>query len=210
MPFVYTVLVGIVAVTDRVKVTTGVTCPTVRYHPGIVTQMAETSTTLMEGRFALGIGSGENLNEHIFGDRLPPATVRIERMREAIDLIRKLWMGEVIDHYGTHYIVEEARTFLLPETLPPIIASATGAIAAKVAADRRDQLILPLGEPGHVLTVLDAFRAAGGTGKPLHDPDLDLLPRGRGEGGGDRLRVVGDLRDQGQLNRELPDWKHSE
>lgn len=132
MPFVYTVLVGIVAVTDRVKVTTGVTCPTVRYHPGIVTQMAETSTTLMEGRFALGIGSGENLNEHIFGDRLPPAAVRIERMREAIDLIRKLWMGEVIDHYGTHYIVEEARTFLLPETLPPIIASVTGAIAAKV------------------------------------------------------------------------------
>ena len=60
MPFVYTVLVGIVAVTDRVKVTTGVTCPTVRYHPGIVTQMAETSTTLLEGRFALGIGSGEN------------------------------------------------------------------------------------------------------------------------------------------------------
>lgn len=87
-PFAWTVLGGIAAVTDRVKVSTGVTCPTVRYHPAIVAQMAATAASLMEGRFELGIGSGENLNEHILGDRWPPATVRIEMMKEAIDVIR--------------------------------------------------------------------------------------------------------------------------
>ena len=111
-PFAWTVLGGIAAVTDRVKVSTGVTCPTIRYHPAIVAQMAATAATLMEGRFELGIGSGENLNEHILGDRWPPATVRIEMMKEAIDVIRTLWQGEVTDYYGTYYIVEKAPALL--------------------------------------------------------------------------------------------------
>jgi len=113
-PFAWTVLGGVAAVTDRVKVAIAVTCPTIRYHPALVAQWAATAASLMEGRFELGIGSGEALNEHIYGDRWPPATVRIAMMREAIDMIRLLWKGEVTDCYGTYFIVEKARVFSLP------------------------------------------------------------------------------------------------
>ena len=209
-PFAWTVLGGVAAVTDRVKVAIAVTCPTIRYHPALVAQWAATAASLMEGRFELGIGSGENLNEHVLGDRWPPATVRIEMMREAIDVIRTLWTGEVTDHYGAYYIVEKAKVFSLPKTLPPIIVSATGPIAGSVAGECGDQLILPMGDPEKVRTAMDAFGAAGGTGKPRMTQVSFCHHEDEARAREIAYRWWPIAANRGQLNRELPGWQHYE
>ena len=89
-PFVWGVIGAIAEATEHLELGTGVTCPTIRIHPAIIAQAAATSAALMPGRFFLGVGSGENLNEHILGDRWPEASVRIEMMAEAIEVIRLL------------------------------------------------------------------------------------------------------------------------
>lgn len=96
-PFVWAVLGGI-ASTTNLTVTTGVTCPTVRIHPAVVAQAAATMAEMAPGRFRLGVGSGEALNEHILGDRWPPAEVRLEMLEEAVDVMRRLWEGDVVHH----------------------------------------------------------------------------------------------------------------
>ena len=98
------------------KVTTAVTCPTIRLHPGIVAQAGATCAVLLEGRFCLGLGTGEALNEHIFGDRWPEADERLEMLEEAVDVIRRLWQGGVHDHRGRHYRLEHCRIYDLPES----------------------------------------------------------------------------------------------
>src|SRR3989440_208261 len=113
-PFVWSVLGAIAQATRRLVVGTAVTCPTVRIHPAIVAQAAATTAALMPGRFFLGVGSGENLNEHILGDRWPPTDVRLEMLEEAVGVIRELWKGEVTNHHGAHYTVENARIYTLP------------------------------------------------------------------------------------------------
>ena len=107
-PFVLGVIGAIAGVT-RLHVTTGVTCPTVRIHPAIIAQAAATSSLLLEGRFALGVGSGENLNEHILGDRWPPAPTRLAMLEEAVQIMRRMWEGDWVTHHGDHYTVENAR-----------------------------------------------------------------------------------------------------
>src|SRR3954467_20339 len=92
-PFVWSVIGGIAQATDRLRLGTGVTCPTIRIHPAIIAQAAATSAVMMEGRFFLGVGSGENLNEHVLGDRWPPADVRPEMLEEAVEVMRLLWEG---------------------------------------------------------------------------------------------------------------------
>ena len=201
---------GIAAVTDRVKVSTGVTCPTVRYHPAIVAQMAATAASLMEGRFELGIGSGENLNEHILGDRWPPATVRIEMMKEAIDVIRTLWKGEVTDYYGTYYLVEKARLFSLPGTLPPIIVSGMGPIAAKAAAESGDQLIHVVGEPQQAMAAVAAFKAAGGAGKPCVGEISFCYHEDEARAKEIAYKWWPIVAYPGELNWLLPSWSHYE
>ena len=96
-------------------VTTAVTCPTVRIHPAVIAQAAATSAVMLDGRFALGVGSGEALNEHILGDRWPEADERLEMLEEAVEVIRMLWEGGVQDHRGRHYRVEHARIYDLPD-----------------------------------------------------------------------------------------------
>ncbi|MEN6342508.1 MAG: TIGR03557 family F420-dependent LLM class oxidoreductase [Methanospirillum sp.] len=209
-PFAWTVLGGVAAVTDRVTVAIAVTCPTIRYHPALVAQWAATAASLMEGRFELGIGSGENLNEHIYGDRWPPATVRIAMMKEAIDVIRTLWKGEVTDYYGTYFVVEKAKVFSLPRTLPPIVVSATGPIAGKVAGEVGDQLVLPMGDPEKVRTVMDAFKAAGGSGKPCMTQVSFCYHEDETKAKEIAYRYWPISANKGQLNRELPSWKHYE
>src|SRR5437763_4918971 len=105
-PFVWSVIGGVAATTTRLKLITGVTCPTMRIHPTLVAQAAATCAEIMPGRFALGVGSGENLNEHINGDRWPPVELRLEMLSEAVEVIRKLWEGALTTHRGTHYTVE--------------------------------------------------------------------------------------------------------
>ena len=86
--------IGAVAQATSLRVTTGVTCPTVRIHPAVIAQAAATSGVLLEGRFGLGVGTGEALNEHILGDRWPATDVRLEMLEEAVEVIRTLWQGE--------------------------------------------------------------------------------------------------------------------
>jgi G6PDH family F420-dependent oxidoreductase len=133
-PFVWGVLGGIAARTERVRVTTAVTAPTVRIHPAVLAQAAATAQALFEGRFALGVGSGEALNEHIFGDAWPTAEVRLEMLEEAVEVMRALWTGEVVRHRGTHYTVDTARIYSLPEQPVPVLVSGFGPKATELAA----------------------------------------------------------------------------
>ena len=118
-PFVWSVIGAISQVCD-LPVTTAVTCPTVRTHPAVIAQAAATSAVLLEGRFVLGVGSGEALNEHILGGPWPTVDVRLEMLEEAVEVIRELWTGEVVTHRGRHYTVDNARIYTLPDTPPPI------------------------------------------------------------------------------------------
>lgn len=159
-PFVWAVVGGVASTTTRLALGTGVTCPSVRIHPAVLAQAAATAADMMPGRFFFGVGSGENLNEHILGDRWPEAGVRIEMMEEAVEVIRKLWRGGYQSHHGSYFTVENARLYTLPERLPPVIVSAFGPKAAEVAARIGDGLwtTSPQAE------VLDAWRDAGGSG----------------------------------------------
>jgi G6PDH family F420-dependent oxidoreductase len=132
--FVWSMIGAIAQTTSRMKVTTAVTCPTIRMHPAIVAQAAATSAVLLEGRFALGLGSGEALNEHILGDRWPEADERLEMLEESVQVIRTLWQGGSQSHRGRHYRVENARIYDLPEPLPPILISGFGPKATELAA----------------------------------------------------------------------------
>ncbi len=92
-PFVWSVIGGIAAVTERISIATGVTCPLIRTHPAIVAHASATCGAMLPGRFTLGLGTGENLNEHVLGDRWPAPDERIELLEEAIEVIRLLWEG---------------------------------------------------------------------------------------------------------------------
>lgn len=133
-PFVWSTIGAVAQATDGMKVTTAVTCPTIRIHPGIVAQAAATSAVLLDGNFCLGLGSGEALNEHIFGDHWPEADERLEMLEEAVEVIRTLWKGGVQSHRGRHYRLEHARVYDLPETSPPIVISGFGPKAVELAA----------------------------------------------------------------------------
>jgi G6PDH family F420-dependent oxidoreductase len=132
-PFVWAVIGSLAQATDQ-KVTTAVTCPTVRIHPAVIAQAAATATILLDGRFCLGLGSGEALNEHILGDRWPEADERLEMLEEAVEVIRMLWQGGVHNHRGRHYRVERCRVYDLPSGSPPILISGFGPKAIDVAA----------------------------------------------------------------------------
>jgi coenzyme F420-dependent glucose-6-phosphate dehydrogenase len=159
-PFVWSVLGAIAHATTRLNLGTGVTCPTVRIHPAIIAQAAATVTAMMPGRFFLGVGSGENLNEHILGDHWPPAPVRQDMLREAIAVIRQLWEGGYQSFDGDFYTVENARLYSLPEEPPGIVVAAGGPSAATLAGEAGDGIwaVAPKSE------LLDTYRQAGGSG----------------------------------------------
>ncbi len=123
--FVWSMLAAAAARTDRIGLATGVTCPFVRYHPAIIAQAAATTAVLSEGRFTLGLGSGERLNEHVVGGGWPSVTIRHQMLREAIDIIRLLWSGGYHSYEGKHLTLDDARVFDLPD-VPPTIAVAAG------------------------------------------------------------------------------------
>jgi G6PDH family F420-dependent oxidoreductase len=157
---VWGVLGAIAHATETLEVGTGVTCPTTRIHPAIIAHAAATAASLMPGRFFLGVGTGENLNEHVLGQRWPDWDVRVEMLDEAVEVIRELWRGEVTSHRGRHYEVENARLFTLPDVLPPILVAAGGARMADRAGRIADGLIGTGPDPG----IIAAFRDAGGDG----------------------------------------------
>src|SRR5215207_11233925 len=141
-PFVWAVIGGIAEATERLRLGTGVTCPTIRMHPAIVAHASATAAVMMEGRFFLGVGSGENLNEHILGDRWPPTRDRLDMLEEAVELIRELWTGKLVSHRGRHYQVSNARLYTLPDAAPEIYVAAGGEASAELAGRIGDGLVL--------------------------------------------------------------------
>jgi G6PDH family F420-dependent oxidoreductase len=119
---------------------------------------------MLPGRFMLGLGSGENLNEHIFADHWPEADVRQDMLEEAVEVIRLLWQGGQRSHYGCYYTVENARIYTLPEALPPILLAAAGPKAAELAGRIGDGLVAT--SPDKELA--EQFDRAGGEGKPRY------------------------------------------
>jgi coenzyme F420-dependent glucose-6-phosphate dehydrogenase len=163
-PFVWCVLGGVAQATERLRIGTGVTCPTVRIHPAIIAQAAATARCMLPGRFFLGLGSGERLNEHILGDHWPAAHIRQAMLEEAIDVLRLLWQGGMQNHDGEFYTVENAQVFTLPDRVPEIIIAASGTHAAELAGRRGDGLIATAPKRD----LIEAFDAAGGQEKPRY------------------------------------------
>ncbi|AEV83496.1 N5,N10-methylene tetrahydromethanopterin reductase [Actinoplanes sp. SE50] len=159
-PFAWNVLSAIAARTDRLGLATGVTCPTVRYHPAIIAQAAATLALISDGRFTLGIGSGERLNEHVVGRGFPGVAVRQEMLAEALDIINLLWQGGYRSYQGRHLQLEDARVFDLPDELPVIAVAAGGKQAAELAATHGSGLFAT--EPRADLVT--TFQEKGGTG----------------------------------------------
>jgi G6PDH family F420-dependent oxidoreductase len=160
-PFVWSVIGAIAQATNGMTLTTAVTCPTIRIHPAIIAQAAATSAILLDGRFRLGVGSGEALNEHILGDRWPSADERLEMLEEAIEVLRLLWQGDVKHHRGLHYRVDHARVYDLPDEPPPIIVSGFGRKSVELAARIGDGYCTV----GPDSQSVDLFRSAGGGAK---------------------------------------------
>ncbi len=163
-PFVWSVIGGIAHATQRLTLGTGVTCPTMRIHPAIIAQAAATSAAMMSGRFFLGVGTGENLNEHILGERWPAHDMRQAMLEEAIEIMRLLWQGDTLTYRGVYYTVENARIYTLPDRLPPILMAASGPRAAEAAGRLGDGLITTAPDAD----LLKRFEAAGGSGKPSY------------------------------------------
>lgn len=161
-PFAWTVLGAIAASTTRIRVGTGVTAPIIRMHPAVVAQAAATAACLMPGRFFLGLGSGERLNEHVTGQHWPPPATRAEMLEEAVTVIRRLFDGGMVDFRGEHLTVERAQLFTRPEVAPPVYLAAGGRGGARRAGRIADGLIAAA--PDRQL--VDAFEAAGGAGRP--------------------------------------------
>ena len=160
-PFAWSVLGGIAATTDRLIVGTGVTALSLRIHPAILAQAAATVGDMLPDRFWFGVGTGENLNEHILGDAWPAHAQRAAMLEEAVEIIRKLWRGDLVDHDGDFYAVSRARLYTLPKVLPPILVAASGPESAELAGRIGDGLISTTPEKD----LLAAFQRAGGRGR---------------------------------------------
>jgi G6PDH family F420-dependent oxidoreductase len=163
-PFVWSVLGGIAQATERLQVGTGVTCPIMRIHPAIIAQAAATTAAMMPGRFFLGLGTGENLNEHVLGEQWPVHDLRLEMLEEAVEIIRTLWEGETISHWGDYYTVEDARLFTLPDEPPPIMIAGSGSTTVEAAGRIGDGFITTVPEA----ELVETFRQAGGEGLPCY------------------------------------------
>ncbi|MDN3261345.1 LLM class F420-dependent oxidoreductase [Streptomyces sp. CSDS2] len=174
--YAWSVLGAAAQATSRIPLMTYVTCPILRYHPAIVAQKAATVQLLSEGRFRLGLGAGENLNEHVVGGGWPPVDVRHEMLEESVRIIRALFEGGHVTHHGQHYDVESARLWDLPEQAPPIGIAVSGDQSCELAGRLADLVIATEPKAG----LLEAFDRHGGSGKPRvgqlpvsYDPDRD-------------------------------------
>jgi G6PDH family F420-dependent oxidoreductase len=161
-PYAWSVLGAAAWATERIPLMTYVTCPTFRYHPAVVAQKAATVQLLANGRFTLGLGAGENLNEHVVGEPWPPVDTRHERFEEALEIIRSLFGGGYVNYRGRHFQVESAKIWDLPDTPPPIGVAVSGRQSCRLAGRLADAMIAV--EPKAELGAM--FDAAGGAGKP--------------------------------------------
>ena len=205
-PFVWSVLGGIANATSTLEVGTGVTCPTIRIHPAIIAQAAATVGCLMPGRFFLGVGTGENLNEHILGDKWPEHEVRAEMLEESLEVIRLLWEGKQVSHQGLYYTVENARVYDVPDPLPPIHIAAGGPRAAALAGRIGDGLISTAPDQ----QVVDAFQKAGSADKPRYGQLTVCWAETREAAMQTAYKVWPNAAIRGEASQELPVPAHFE
>lgn len=192
-PFAWSVLAAIAERTERIRLGTGVTCPILRYHPAIVAQASATIALLSQDRHFLGIGAGERLNEHVVGNGWPAVSQRHVMLREALEIIRRLWSGGYHSYDGEYLALEDARVFDLPDTPPQLIVALSGKSSASVAADFGDGMFA--NEPKPELPQL--YDQAGGTG-----PKYTEVPLAVGDHLETALRKARDM-----LRFTLGGWK---
>ena len=203
-PFVWSVIGALSEAVD-LPVTTAVTCPSVRIHPAVLAQAAATAAVQLDGRFVLGVGSGEALNEHILGDPWPSADVRLDMLEEAVEVIRLLHNGGSRSHHGEYYTVENARIYTLPDEPVPIYVSAFGPKAVELAGRIGDGFVCVMPDAD----LVKAYRKAGGKGpaqggfKVCHAPTVE-------EGLDTAYRLWPNEGLPGELAQVLPQPKHFE
>ncbi|MER7364953.1 TIGR03557 family F420-dependent LLM class oxidoreductase [Nonomuraea wenchangensis] len=163
-PYCWSVLGAVAQATERIPLMTYVTCPIMRYHPAVVAQKAATMGVLSEGRFTLGLGAGENLNEHVIGEGWPPVDTRHRMFAEAVRIIKELFGGGYVTYQGEYFDVDSAKLYDLPDRPVPIGIAASGGQSADLAAELADALVINDPMP----QVVEHFRAAGGQGKPVY------------------------------------------
>ncbi|MGC9670174.1 TIGR03557 family F420-dependent LLM class oxidoreductase [Planosporangium sp. 12N6] len=199
-------MIGALSQVCSLPITTAVTAPTVRIHPAIIAQAAATSGVLTGGRFVLGVGSGEYLNEHILGDPWPSAGIRLDMLEEAVEVIRELWSGRFVNHYGEHYQVEQARIYTLPEQPPKIYVSGFGKKSIELAARIGDGFMCVMPDAEKVRR----FRESGGGDKPVQGGFKACYASSEDEA----MRLAHQKwRSEavpGELNQVLPSPRHTE
>ncbi|MGY3334899.1 G6PDH family F420-dependent oxidoreductase [Streptomyces filamentosus] len=203
-PFVWSVI-GALSQSCGLPVETAVTCPTVRIHPAVIAQAAATSQVMLDGRFRLGLGSGEALNEHILGDAWPPADVRLDMLEEAVEVIRRLFTGEEVTHRGRHYTVENARLYTLPDSPPPIDISAFGPKAADLASRIGDGFVSTAPDA----RLVDRFRSRD-AGRPAYAATKVCWAESREEAVRTAHRLWPTEHLPGELDQILPTPAHFE
>ena len=199
-PFVWSVL-GALAATTSLKLTTAVTCPTFRIHPAVIAQATATMAVMAPGRFTFGVGAGEALNEHILGDAWPPVSIRHARLTEALDIIRRLWTGDIVTHEGTYFTVHDAKLFTRPETPPEIFVSGFGPESTRLAASVGDGWITASPDAEG----LKIYRDAGGTGRTQGGMKICWAETEK-EGKETAHRLWGHEPAAGQLAQDAPMW----
>jgi coenzyme F420-dependent glucose-6-phosphate dehydrogenase len=199
-PFVWSTIGAISQATDSLTLGTGVTCPMIRTHPAIIAQAAATSVALMPGRFFLGVGTGENLNEHVLGDRWPSHAERLEMLEEAVGVMRELWQGDLVTHRGAHYTVDRARLYTVPDEPPPVAVAAAGPDAAELAGRVGDALISTAPDE----ELVSAFEEAGGRDKPCYGQLTVCYAEDRDEAVQTAFEIWPNAALGGELGQELP------
>jgi coenzyme F420-dependent glucose-6-phosphate dehydrogenase len=205
-PFVWSILGGIAQATRKLRVGTGVTCPLIRIHPAIIAQAAATIASMMPGRFFLGVGTGENLNEHITGEKWPPHDIRAEMLEEAVEIIRLLWQGDSRSYYGQYYAVENAQIYTLPDELPPIFLAAAGKKAAELAGTLGDGLITTAPEK----EVAQAFKDTSSENRPMYGQISVCVAADEKQARKTALEWWPTAGIGGELSQELPTPAHFE
>jgi coenzyme F420-dependent glucose-6-phosphate dehydrogenase len=204
--FVWAVLGGIARETTRLRIGTGVTCPMIRTHPAIIAQAAATTACMFDGRFFLGVGSGENLNEHILGDHWPAPDERLEMLEESVEVMRLLWQGGYQTHRGKHYTVENARIYDVPDDGVPVYVAAGAPNAAELAGRIGDGFISVAPEE----ELLDKFESNGGKGKDKIGQVMVCYADSEDEAKKIVKEVWPNAGIKGDLSQELPLPKHFE
>ena len=204
-PFVWS-MIGAVAQVCSLPVTTAVTCPTTRLHPVIVAQAAATSAVLLDGRFRLGVGTGEALNEHVTGARWPSVQQRLEQLEESIEVMRRLWTGDFVTFHGRYYTVENARIYTRPDGPIPVYVSAFGPNAAELAGRVGDGFISTSPDRDG----LQRFRDSGGAGKPSQAGYKVCWGRDPEQAIDTAHRIWANSGVPGELAQVLPSPKHFE